>query len=99
MNLHESILVHFHESVLCCKWLVLQSDLHNFADDNTISAISDTISGLVNSLIDSTEIFKTLNELNPSHMKDFFPKNSFFQKTSGHLMIYWVQESIKQHLG
>ena len=31
---------------------VLQSDLHNFADDNTISAISDTVSGLVNSLTD-----------------------------------------------
>ena len=31
-------------------YYVLQSDLHNFADDNTISAISDTVSGLVNSL-------------------------------------------------
>ena len=29
-----------------------ESDLHNFADDNTISAISDTITGLVNSLTD-----------------------------------------------
>ena len=29
---------------------VLQSDLHNFAGDNTISSISDTISGLANSL-------------------------------------------------
>ena len=28
---------------------VLQSDHHNFADDNTISSISDTVSGLVNS--------------------------------------------------
>ena len=33
-------------------YYVLQSDLHNFADDNTISAISDTVSGLVNSLTD-----------------------------------------------
>ena len=31
---------------------VLQSDLHNFADDNTISTISDTVSGLVNCLTD-----------------------------------------------
>ena len=30
-------------------YYVLQSDLHNFADDNTISTISDTISSLVNS--------------------------------------------------
>ena len=33
-------------------YYVLQSDLHNFADDNTISVISDIVSGLVNSLID-----------------------------------------------
>ena len=33
-------------------YYILQSDLHNFADDNTISAISDTVSGLVNSLTD-----------------------------------------------
>ena len=35
-------------------YYVLQSDLHNFADDNTISAIFDTVSGLVNSLTDKT---------------------------------------------
>ena len=33
-------------------YYILQSDLHNFADDNTISAISDTVSSLVNSLTD-----------------------------------------------
>ena len=33
-------------------YYVLQSDLHNFADNNTISAISDTVSDLVNSLTD-----------------------------------------------
>ena len=33
-------------------YYVLQSDLHIFADDNTISAISDTVSGLINSLTD-----------------------------------------------
>ena len=33
-------------------YCVLQSDLHNFADDNTISAISETVSSLVNSLTD-----------------------------------------------
>ena len=31
-------------------YYVLKSDLYNFADDNIISAISDTVSGLVNSL-------------------------------------------------
>ena len=30
-------------------YYVLQSDLHNFADDNTINAISDTVSDLVTS--------------------------------------------------
>ena len=33
-------------------YYVFQSDLHNFEDDNTISAISDTASDLVNSLTD-----------------------------------------------
>ena len=33
-------------------YYVFQSDLHNFADDNTISVISDTVSDLVNSLTD-----------------------------------------------
>ena len=33
-------------------YYVLQSDLHNFTEDNTISAISDTVSDLVNSLTD-----------------------------------------------
>ena len=33
-------------------YYILQSDLHNFADDNTISMISDTVSSLVNSLTD-----------------------------------------------
>ena len=29
---------------------ILQNDLHNFADDNTISAVSETISDLIHSL-------------------------------------------------
>ena len=33
-------------------YYILQSDFRNFADDNTISAISDTVSSLVNSLTD-----------------------------------------------
>ena len=33
-------------------YYVFQFDLHNFADDNTVSAISDTVSDLGNSLTD-----------------------------------------------
>ena len=33
-------------------YYAFQSDLHNFADDNAISAISDTVSDLVNALTD-----------------------------------------------
>ena len=36
-------------------YCVLQSDLHNFADDNTISAISDTVSDLLYSLTDKAD--------------------------------------------
>ena len=31
-------------------FFLLGSDLHNFADDNTVSAVAETIQGLVNSL-------------------------------------------------
>ena len=37
-------------------YCVLQSDLHNFADDSTTSAISDTVSDLVNSLTDKANM-------------------------------------------
>ena len=36
-------------------YYVLQSDLHNFADDNTFSAVAETISELVKSLEDKAE--------------------------------------------
>ena len=49
-------------------YYVLQSDLHNFADNNTISVISDTVSDLANSLtnianktIDSFHVNKMIN--------------------------------------
>ena len=37
-------------------YYVLQSDLHNFADDNTVSAVTETISELVKSLEDKANV-------------------------------------------
>ena len=37
-------------------YYVLQSDLHNFADDNTVSAVAETISELVKSLEDKANV-------------------------------------------
>ena len=42
---------------------VLLSDLHNFADDNTISVISDIVSGLVNSLTDKANNWFHVNKM------------------------------------
>ena len=84
-------------------YYVLQSDLHNFADDNTVSAISDTVSGLVNSLInkankavDRFHVNKMI--VNPEKLKAILVTKSNKENTVGYPIMLRGHEIKSQDL-